>query len=213
MIAFIISMLYCHRKFNPSYLRIFTMYLFVSVALETVANTLWGSLFNFYPFGSHQVQATYTIYNLFTFFELCIFAWFLMQVIRSSLVKRLLIVLVILFTVSYFLYYLKTGLGEQLNLVSVVMESTIIIIPCLTYFLELFTNQEPVELLKEPSFWLVTGIFFYLATIIPLCVTSGYMNSHGLKNAADILYSINNLALIVTYLLFIKGFTCRVKKS
>jgi hypothetical protein len=99
-----------------------------------------------------------------------------------------------------------------MNDLAVLFESIIIITLCLTFFRELFARPEPVDLLKEPSFWLVTGMFFYLATIFPLFLTRSWLHSHGLFKVAQSLYSINNFALSVTYLLFIKGFTCRTRK-
>jgi hypothetical protein len=124
-----------------------------------------------------------------------------------------LIALVVLFSVFFTFYSLQTDLGRKFNVLSIILESLIIIVPCLTYFRELFTGKEPVDLTKQPSFWLVTGIFFYLAAIIPLCASTDYLFSHGLTKAVNNLSSINSLTLVVTYLLFIKGFTCRVKKS
>jgi hypothetical protein len=95
----------------------------------------------------------------------------------------------------------------------VVLESAIIMIPCLVYFRELFTAKELVNLFGEPAFWLVTGIFFYLATIFPLFIAAPYLRGHGLFQVGKTLYSINNFAIVIAYLLFIKGFTCRIKRS
>jgi hypothetical protein len=173
-----------HRVFSPfsdnlsivSYLLSMNDIIYNISNISHVLMNILVTLFNFHPFGRLPLPVTWAIYNLYTFFELCIFSWFLVQVIRSA-------------------------------------ECPIIIIPCLTYFRQLFTTREPADLPKEPSLWLVTGIFFYLVTIIPICIATNYMSSHSMRTAAHILYSINNFAFIITYLLFIKGFTCRIKKS
>lgn len=213
LVALIIGLLYCYRRSSPPYLRIFPVYLFVSLAVEVIAGAFIGKVFHFSIFGDHQPYAKKVIYNLYTLFELYVFAWFLFQVLRSSLIRRLLIALVILFSIYFIFYLLQTDIGKKNNMSLIVLESLIIIIPCLTFYRELFTGKEPIDLLKTPSFWLVTGIFFYLATIIPLCAATDYMFSHGLTKAVRNLASINSFALVVTYLLFIKGFTCRIKKS
>ncbi|HVU53708.1 MAG TPA: hypothetical protein VHD83_01580 [Puia sp.] len=212
LVAFIIAVCYCYRSLNPSYLRIFPLYLFVSIAVELLVNS-YLRIFGIQPFGSRQDYARTAIYNLYTPFELFAFAWFLFRIIQSPQIKRLLIASLMLFCLFFIIYSLQTDIGKTLNVIAIVLESLIIIIPCLTWYRELFTRNEPVNLLKEPSFWLVTGIFFYLATIIPFYVTSFYLNSHGLLGVAKSLSSINNFSLVITYMLFIKGFTCRIRRS
>jgi hypothetical protein len=44
-------------------------------------------------------------------------------------------------------------------------------------------------------------------------VTTNYLSTHGMLTAARSLFSINNFSLVITYILFIKGFTCRISRS
>jgi len=208
-----VGIFYCYRSYNPSYLRIFPVYLFVSIAIEFLINSYLLTIFHYQPFGSHQHYARFTLYNLYTPFELFMFAWFLFQIIQSFLVKRLLTACLILFSLFFIIYSLKLDIGINYNIIAVILESVIIIIPCLAWYRELFIRSEPVNLLNEPSFWLVTGIFFYLTTIIPFYVTSIYLRRHGLNGVGQSLSSINNFSLVITYMLFIKGFTCRIRRS
>jgi hypothetical protein len=212
LLALTVAILYCYRSFNPAYLRVFPVYLFVSIGIEALVNPYVSKLFDFRPFASHQLYIMNISYNIFTLFELFIFSYFLFQVVRSLRIKKIIIVLMCLFSVFFIQYPLLEGLGAFSNM-AVALESIIIIIPCLTYFRELFTRTEPVDLWREPSFWLVTGIFFYLATIFPLYMTRSYLLAHGLIAVSKSLSSINNFALSITYLLFIRSYTCRIKKS
>jgi hypothetical protein len=213
VLALAIGVFYCYRSHNPPYMRIFPAYLFVSVAAEFLGNDDILKLFNYQPFGSHQLYGTIATYNLYTPFELFIFAWFLFQIIQSSRIKKLLILLLMLFCLFFIIYSIKLDIGENTNIVAVFLECVIIIIPCLTWYRELFTRNESVNLFREPAFWLVTGIFFYLATIIPYLVTSTYLTNHGLYRLVKTFASINNFSLVITYILFIKGFTCRIRRS
>jgi hypothetical protein len=211
LLALAVALLYCFRSFNPSYLRIFPLYLFVSIGIEALVNPYVSQLFDFRPFAGRQDYAMNILYNLFTPFELFIFSWLLFQIIRSLRIKMVLLTLICLFTIFFVHYSVQKDLAASNN-TAVALESIIIMIPCLTYFRELFTRSEPVNLLYEPSFWLVTGIFFYLATIFPLYMTRSYLTAHGLSGVAKSLSSINNFALSITYLLFIRSYTCRIKK-
>ncbi len=189
LLALAVAVLYCYRDFNPSYLRVFPIYLFVSIAIEALVNPYINQILDFRPFDGRQEYFRMAIYNLFTPFELFIFSYSLFQIIRSLRVKKMLLILITLFTIFFVQYSVQCDLGVTSNEIAVVLESIIIIIPCLTYFRELFTRIEPVNLLRESSFWLVTGIFFYLATIFPLYMTRSYLTSHGLSGVAKSLSS------------------------
>jgi hypothetical protein len=194
-------------------MRIFPVYLFVSAALEFLMNPYILGFFHYQPFGSHQPYVHLVLYNLYTPFELFMFAWFLYQIIQSSLIKKLLSFLLVLFCLFFIVYSLRMDIGKNINSLAVVLESVIIIIPSLTWYRELFTRGEPVNLLREPAFWLVTGIFFYLATIIPCFAASAYLGSRGRPGILMTISTINNFTLDVTYILFIKGFTCSIKRN
>jgi len=210
--ALAIRIIYCSKDFTPGYLKIFLVYLFVSAAIEIPINTQISRFLHIKPFGSHQDHVRNIVYNLYTPFELFVFAWFLFQVVRSSLVKNFLISLLVLFSIFFIVYSTVTGLWTFYYFIPIVLECIIILIPCLAYYRELFTQPEHINLVRSPSFWFVTGIFFYLATIIPYNMTSQYLIDHGLIRLVKNFYAINNLALVITYLLFIRGFTCRIKK-
>lgn len=91
-------------------------------------------------------------------------------------------------------------------------EPVILIIPCFTYFKEIFSRQEIGQLDREPSFWMVTGILFYFLLAIPTIWFTGFYVHEGMFSTASAVYSINNYSQIITYILFIKGMTCAKKK-
>jgi hypothetical protein len=208
--ALIIACLYCYRPDYPAYLRIFPLYLFTSLLVDLFAVKF---LRTFLPFTVHADKSHIVnfLYNFFAVFETVVFAYFLYKVIRSPLMKKLTVLLLSLFLIYFTCISFLNGLYYY-NYKAVAFESIVILIPCLIFFRELFTRREPLNLLQEPSFWMVTGIFFYLATVFPLFTALPWLRNHGLKNVAKGLYSINGFAAGVSYLLFIKGFTCRIKK-
>lgn len=209
-LALITGAIYCYRSNNPLYMRLFPVYLFISIGVEILANPLIHRLLHIDLFGRYEEYAMNTIYNLFTPCELLMFAYFLLQIIRSPFIKKAIIISLMLFFV-FFIFF--SSLEQEINSTAILLESVIIIIPCLAWYRELFSRPEPINLVREPSFWLVTAIFFYLATIIPSYLTNNYLISHGLINTAQNLHSINNFAVSIAYLLFIKGFTCRIRRS
>jgi len=213
IVTLLIGVFYCYRSQNPSYMRIFPVYLFISAAVEFFADADILTLFRYRPFGNYHDYVASAIYNLYTPFELFIFAWFLLRIIRSAMIKRLVIGLLTLYCLFFIIYSVRLDIRKNSNMISIILENVIIIIPCLTWYRELFTRSEPVNLYREPAFWLVTGIFFYLATVTPFYVASIYLISHRLRGLFETFSSINNISLMITYMLFIKGFTCRIRRS
>ena len=213
LVTLTFAILYCYRDVNPRYLRVFPLYLAISFLVELLVNQYFTLLLGFPLFGKHQAFARHMTYKLFTLFELFVFSWFLYQILYSDRMKKGLILLLVLFCLFFLWSSLPGQPGQSSNDLAVNLESLIVIIPCLVYFKELFARPVPGDLLREPSFWLVTGIFFYLATIIPLFLSGSYLYDRGFRKIAISLYSINNFALSIAYILFIKGFTCRIRRS
>jgi hypothetical protein len=129
-------------------------------------------------------------------------------------VKKILAVLLILFGVYFIGYSIMNSLWVRAGgyFFNIILECIIILIPCFVYYWELFARPPQINLRREASFWIITGIFFYMATIIPLYITGQYLIDHGARKMYESFTAINNLALVVTYLLFIKGFTCRIQQ-
>jgi len=197
ILALAVGSLYCYRRTNEKFLRIFPLYLLMSFSVDIFS----GSFRN----------ARFALNNLFTAAELLTFAWFFLQILKSRVIKWQLGVSLLGFAGFFITYSMNNGLGKAPNVIAIVLEIFIIIVPCLTWYHELFTRQETINLFSDSSYWLVTGILFYLSSTLPFYVASIYFTIHGLFLAAQSLLSINNFANIIMYLLFIKGFTCKAR--
>src|SRR6187402_1391187 len=99
LLALAAALLYCFKSFNPPYLRVFPFYLFVSIGIEALVNPYMNKWLDYQPFSTRQPYIMNVFYNLFTPFELFVFAYFLFQVIQSPAIKRILLTLICLFTI------------------------------------------------------------------------------------------------------------------
>lgn len=206
LLALIIGLVYCYRNHHLPYVKIFLLYLFVSIAVEVLAVP---EFFHLPSFWRDPDFARIVTYNLFKPFELFIFSWFFLQIIQSRRVKRILVGSIVSYSILFACYSWVVGIGSNIIQSTTILESIILLIPCLTWYRELFTHKESVNLIREPEFWLVTGIFFYLCAIIPFASSITYLVRHGLFKLGASLSSINTFSYLVTYCLFVKGFTCR----
>jgi hypothetical protein len=196
LVLLIFAVAFCRRSYNPRYMRSFPLYAAVNLLSEVMV-MLW-------------VEKIKIDYFLFTCFELVYFAWFLTMVTDSWWMKRVLWTLVGLALVFLCWHLLRRDL-RHLDAWADLLEAVILIMPCLVYFREIFLTRRPVNLLQEPSFWMVTGVLFYMFLRIPVILFADYAWYRMSVSLGLELYAVNNYALIIIYTLFIKAMTCRRK--
>lgn len=213
LLALLIGIFFCFRKTAAWYWRIIFGYLAISFTVEIFGNSHIGKLVGFHVAMADDPLIANSLYNIFTILEMLTFSWFLFQVVVSRLAKRIAIFLQIIFVGTFILQFAEHGM-DKTNGLAILIEDLMCIVLCLSYFRELLFLPEPgLDLLTHPTFWAVIAIMFYFAATFPLYWAKAYLDSHDMVTISDKLYSINNFALVVTYLLFIKGYTCRIKRS
>jgi hypothetical protein len=197
IVLLVLSLLFCFRNYNPGYMKSFPIYCFGNVLAEVVMKL--------YP------SKVTIVFNLFTVFELLYFSYFLTRLIESHRIIRVVWILDGLL-IGYLLYYLLMKEIAHVAEWAVIFESFILIIPCLVYFREVFSTPKVLDLRREPSFWMVTGIAFYFFLLIPTLLFSSYYLKMKMRDVCSSLYSVTNFSQVFSYVLFIKAMTCRKSK-
>src|SRR5258708_17980833 len=156
----ILSLFFCYRRDSPKYLRSFPIYCFVSVISDLIV--------------SFHRPAQSVTYFLFTIFELCYFSFLLSKLIQTRGIIFILWGLIVLFLMFlvYFVWRYQVipfGMPEE-------GEGVILLLPCLVCYKETLTAFSTPGLIREPSFWMVTGILFYIILLFPTLFTSQYYN-------------------------------------
>ena len=80
---------------------------------------------------------------------------------------------------------------------------------CLFYFYELFASVPKADLLKRPSFLIVTSTFFYSSLMIPFFIIA-YELIKFERPLYDVLFSIHFILLITVLGTLAKGFFNRI---
>lgn len=83
-----------------------------------------------------------------------------------------------------------------------------IIILCCLYFLDLINIDVQVNLLREPMFWLATGLFLFNAGELLYSLFSDYINQYSDRTIINIFVSINNRLIWVLYTCIIISILC-----
>lgn len=80
------------------------------------------------------------------------------------------------------------------------------------YFVELFRQERHVQILKEPMFWLATGVFLFNTGEFFYTLFSDYLIQNHLDKTRKIFSSINNKLIWVLYTCLIIAIVCTEKK-
>jgi hypothetical protein len=153
----------------------------------------------------------------FTLIELLIFANFFIKLIQNSTRKNIIKIVTALFFL-FFIYRIMTDSAvfrtisyKTLNTIYTI-EAVILIFFCLLYFYELFKQLPTLNLLNEPSFWISTGLFFFMSCTLPYSLLENYLR----KNYFDLeveFYSIFYMFYSLMFIMIIKAYLCRPAKT
>ncbi len=162
-----------------------------SIFLETLFNTLFAmaETYIFYTFFSYVITSK-KFKIIFTLFVVLLFVLLTLLVIKIMSFKS---------SISTINSVLDKVLTLELSLLAVC---------CLYYFYELLSQKTDKNLMQSPSFWIVTGLFFYCLAIIPFFLIATEIR----VNRPDIyllLFSIHFLFMSILFLCITKAFLCK----
>jgi hypothetical protein len=199
ILTFIISLTIFLRPGGEPYLRSFSFFLFVNCCLDT----------------STSYMALNTINNVFlsnvnTMVTIGFYLYLLMEIVQRPKAKKvLLIVFIVYLLISMMNFFLvqKTGV---FNSMTYCLGCLLIVTACIYYFWELFQQRESLNLLRQPAFWICSGLLFYCACSFPLQGMLNFMKSLP-KVILENLLIIFDILNIFLYLSFSIAFLCRLK--
>jgi hypothetical protein len=203
----------------------------IYIGLVTVHKQKFGRLFIFYiiyDFLTYILDAYVHIYysaktfnkfvaitnSLVGVIELFVYYFFFSAIYQSKKLK-------VAISISFFVYlcisilYFTTrfrflGINSffAANILGA-LEFVFIIPICAIYYIKLFKNISKIPLHTRPSFWIVSGIFFYSVISIPY-----YLLSHMiLKNKFEIRWILTTLLFflpfVINFLFLTKAFLCK----
>jgi hypothetical protein len=197
--TFILSIILTSRKSTPKFLRFFPLYHGSSVLTELITDKYFTSPEHPYALASSLP------YNIFTIIEFLFFSLFIYKSVVTG--RNVILVSIVGFLILIMLMGLKSNFRFP-DHYSLLVQNTFLLVACIVYFNDLFTNFTAPDLSKDPAFWIVTGILYYSIITTPLQVyriiykTDFYVQM-------PVYITTNSTAYILMYILFIKAYTCR----
>jgi hypothetical protein len=199
-ILLLCSLLFCFRRYNPSYMR--------SVPLYCLVNFLPGVLRIPYPAQEYWFEFCFTIC------ELLYFTYFFCTILRPGSGKYVVIGCCLSFLTGFSFLGLR---GINLATVFAAMyimvfcECFLFVGVSVQYLRQLSDSRLILTVTAVPAFWMVEGIFFYFMVLGPALIFSilAVATKHTLLGQA--MYAANNFAQLISSSLFIVAMLCSKK--
>ena len=187
------------QKHSPLYLRICPFYLLVTILVQQIGNYMSRN-------GIHNAL----LYNCYSIFEFIFYFFILREIIQNKRIKVVILFILIVYTIIALLNIFSSRTEGAFYSQTYVIGCILIVILCITYFVELFQLPKAANLKNEPSFWICTAILFSYVVTFPYWGLVNFTNTAPkiiLENLMNILVIIN----ILSYLLFTIAFLCRIR--
>jgi hypothetical protein len=125
--------------------------------------------------------------------------------------KNIALGFIILFTVFVGVNFLFQG-HQKMNTNMLKVGSFCMIVLSCFVFTELLSSERPINYLKEPIFWIATGVFLFNTGEFFYTLFSDYLIQNHLDRPRKIFSSINNKLIWVLYTCLIISMLCTTKK-
>lgn len=188
-------------------IRIFRYYLLGYMLLKSITYSTAFSFQTSLEAAIYQVQFNTDFW--FTLLEYFVFAYFLSPYIDRKIIY---LVSVCFATVAFERYVrmLMSGSatsGEGILLDTYLIQALSLLVLCINYYITIYRNKNNLVLEEEPSFWIATGLTFFMVSTLPFSIFSRYLHTTAYPAFRE-LYSIFYLFYSLLFLIIIKAFTC-----
>ncbi len=155
-----------------------------------------------------------TTNTLVAYVELLVYFYFFKKVLKGNRIKVILTrlaviysVIIIIFLATKFVF--DTNRYSYIAYITGAIEFIFLLVPCIYYFLHLFKANSSLPLTDRPSFWIVTGIFFFSLISIPYYLLNRYFFS----TQYELRYLFNAVLYYIpftaNFIFLIKAFLCK----
>lgn len=197
VLSFLASLILFFQKGTPRYMRSFSFFLFVTVAVELIGWRL-----------AKNRPVVLWLYNVFALVQFYFYLIILYNFIKNRIVKRVIWHIVWIYAVVALsnLFFVQVNAFNSINFA---LGCLIIVALCSFYFLELFQLPSSINLVKEQAFWISSGLLFFHCCSFMVISSINFLS----KVSAGILQNVQyllDMILIMFYLLFTIAFLCRI---
>lgn len=197
--SFLVSLFLLKKSIKKSYLKAFPFFLFLTLIVEVLGEILNRKL----------IHNTW-LYNFFTIIEFVFYLWVIREIIQNKKAKKIFFSVMIIYPVCAVTNILFIQKINHFHSFTYAMGCLLIVASCIYYFFELFLMPHSIALLKQPAFWISTGLLFFYTFTFPIYGLTNLVM--GLPKVIIInLANVISILNIFLYSMFCIAFLCRIK--
>ncbi|MDP4150191.1 MAG: hypothetical protein Q8927_19425 [Bacteroidota bacterium] len=198
-ISFLASLVAWSKPRAEPYLRSFTIFLFLTLAVESMG-----------LFFIMENKTNTILYNIFSVIEFSFYFYVLHEIIHHKNAKKLIGQVMWIYIVLVILNNLFIQKITSFPSITYSIGCLLVISFCIYYFLELFQLSRAVNLIRQPAFWVCSGLLFFYACSFPIFGLLNFLKNMPRATAQNFLIIIAFLNIFL-YSSFTIAFLCRLK--
>ncbi len=106
------------------------------------------------------------------------------------------------------LYFIIAASTRKINTSAFAMANFGLAIICVIYYHQLFNNIPVIDIKRDASFWIITGVFFCMSLQVPMFGMIEYLRGKVPLSNFQLFSSISPLSYTIMHLFFIKAYLC-----
>lgn len=185
-------------KKKPRFLLIFPFYFLIGLCTSYYGNYL-----------AYHSRTNIPLYNTYNTFEFSFNFFILRSIIRNTRIRRVLLWLIFGFPLLLFLNIHIYKDTTAYSTISYGIGCLLIVFFCILYFVELFQLPKAIDLMKSPAFWICTATLFSYTCSFPFWGMVNLLTVS--RNNFNKAYTIVAVINILSYVLFVIAFLCRIR--
>ena len=198
-IPFLASLTIFLQPTSERYLRHFSLFLFVNCLIDTATDIS----------AMHQINNLFLV-NLQSMVVLSFQIYLVRAIVNGRKAKKVFLYFLLVYLLLSLANFFLVQKTIVFNTMTYGLGCLLIVSACIYYFWELFQSRYSVSLLRQPPFWICSGLLFYYTCSFPLQSLQNFI--HALPNVI-----LQNLLIIFIllncflYLSFTIAYLCRLK--
>jgi hypothetical protein len=181
------------------YLKYFALFLLVNFILDVATS-----------YSAYFAINNEWLSNLDNVVIISFYLFLLREIIKSKKAKKVLLIFVLAYPVVSVINIFLLQTFHLLLPMTYTSGCVLIVITSIYYFWEIFQQKYSVNLMREPAFWICSGLLFYFTCTFPLNGLLNFVNALP-KVIVQNLFQILILLNIFLYLSFTIAYLCRLK--
>lgn len=149
--------------------------------------------------------------NIFLLIEFVIIYHYFVLILTNKKVKRSLYFIALIYLpIMVAMWVCKKTFNSDPEILFV-PQAICVLYPTFCYFIESLKTPSKLELRREPSFWMTTGIMIYFGCTLPLFLLNDIIDFH--RGFERSIYSINFLCYALLFILITNAYLCKKKEA